>query len=78
MTTNQKQISTTALAKKYKITSKEMFAQLLQQSFIERKDNLWCFFDGSRCANRRQICQQQAIWEVHYMAGEFTIGRCRE
>ena len=45
MTANQKQISTTALAKKYKITSKEMFAQLLQRSFIERKDDLWCLTD---------------------------------
>lgn len=45
MATEQKQVSTTTLAKKYKITSKEMFAQLLQISYIERKDNLWCLTD---------------------------------
>ena len=41
MNKEPKQISTTALAKKYNISTKEMFAQLLQRGFIEKKDDLW-------------------------------------
>lgn len=54
-----KQISTTSLAKKHKIQSKEMFAQLLQKGFIEKKDNLWCLTDqgiksGGKFVNSKQ------------------------
>ena len=45
MSKEPKQISTTALGKKYKITSKEMFAQLLQLSLIEKKGDLWSLTD---------------------------------
>ena len=38
---NQKQISTTALSKKFNIPSKEMFAHLLQKGFIEKKGEVW-------------------------------------
>lgn len=34
-------ISTTALAKKYSISSKEMFLQLVQLGFIEKKGEVW-------------------------------------
>ena len=45
MNKNQKQISTTALAKKSNIAPKEMFAQLLQKGLIEKKADLWCLTD---------------------------------
>ena len=38
---NQKQISTTALSKKFNIPSKEMFGHLLQKGFIEKKGDVW-------------------------------------
>lgn len=38
---SQKQISTTALSKKLNISSKEMFAHLLQKGFIEKKGDVW-------------------------------------
>ena len=38
---NQKQILTTALAKKFNIPSKEMFTHLLQKGFIEKKGDVW-------------------------------------
>lgn len=38
---NQKQISTTALTKKYNIPTKEMFAHLLQKGLIEKKGDIW-------------------------------------
>jgi predicted transcriptional regulator len=38
---NKKQISTTALAKKHNISSKEMFAHLLQRGLIEKKGEVW-------------------------------------
>lgn len=34
-------ISTTALAKKFSISSKELFLQLVQLGFIEKKDEVW-------------------------------------
>ncbi len=37
---NQKQISTTALSKKFNISSKEMFAHLLQKGFTEKKGDV--------------------------------------
>ena len=39
--TSIKYISTTALAKKFNITSKEMFMQLVQLGFIEKKGEVW-------------------------------------
>ena len=44
-TPSPKKISTTALSKKHNISTKEMFAQLLQFSLIEKKDDLWCLTD---------------------------------
>lgn len=41
MTTKIKQISTTALSKKFKITSKEMFTQLVNLGLIEKKGGVW-------------------------------------
>ncbi len=38
---DQKQISTTALSKKYNIPTKEMFAHLLQDGLIEKKGEVW-------------------------------------
>lgn len=38
---DQKQISTTALSKKFNIPSKEMFGHLLQKGFIEKKGDVW-------------------------------------
>lgn len=38
---NNKQISTTALAKTKKIPTNEMFSHLLQKGFIEKKDDVW-------------------------------------
>ena len=38
---NQKQISTTALSKKFNIPAKEMFARLLQKGLIEKKGDVW-------------------------------------
>ncbi|WP_035242159.1 hypothetical protein [Desulfobacter vibrioformis] len=50
---NKKMISTTSLAKKYKISTKEMFARLLQLNFIEKKDNLWFLTDhGIKCGGK--------------------------
>jgi len=36
-----KQISTTALSKKHNISTKEMFAHLLQDGLIEKKGEVW-------------------------------------
>lgn len=41
MTTKIKQISTTALSKKFNISSKEMFVQLVNFGFIEKKGDVW-------------------------------------
>lgn len=40
-----KQISTTALSKKFNIPTNEMFAQLLQKGFIEKKGDVWSLTD---------------------------------
>ena len=51
--TNPKMISTTSLAKKYKIPTKEMFARLLQLNFIEKKEDLWFLTDaGIKCGGK--------------------------
>lgn len=42
---NIKQISTTALSKKYDISAKEMFAHLLQKGLIEKKGDVWSLTD---------------------------------
>lgn len=41
MTDTIKQISTTALAKKFNITSREMFVQLVNLGLIEKKGDVW-------------------------------------
>ena len=41
MSSEEKRISTTALAKKFSVPVREMFAQLLQRGFIEKKGDLW-------------------------------------
>lgn len=41
----EKQISTTALAKKYNVPPKEMFARLLQTGLIEQKGDVWSLTD---------------------------------
>jgi len=38
---NKKQISTTALSRRYNISAKEMFAHLLQRGLIEKKRDVW-------------------------------------
>jgi predicted RNA binding protein YcfA (HicA-like mRNA interferase family) len=42
---DKKNISTTALSKKYSIPAKEMFAYLLQLGFIEKKADVWSLTD---------------------------------
>ncbi len=42
---NNKQISTTALAKKCGISTNEMFAHLLQNGLIEKKEDVWSLTD---------------------------------
>ena len=39
--TQVKKISTTALARKYDITSKEMFVRLVNLGLIEKKGDIW-------------------------------------
>ena len=41
MSSEEKRISTTALAKKFSVPVREMFAQLLQRGLIEKKGDLW-------------------------------------
>lgn len=59
MSKEKKQISTTALAKKYKIAPKEMFAQLLQQSFIEKKEDVWSLTDQGVKAGGKFVTSKQ-------------------
>jgi hypothetical protein len=59
MSIEPKQISTTALSKKYKIAPKEMFAQLLQQSFIEKKGDVWSLTDQGVKAGGKFVTSKQ-------------------
>ena len=48
-----KMVSTTSLAKKFKIPTKEMFARLLQLNLIEKRDDLWFLTDkGIKCGGK--------------------------
>ena len=56
---DKKNISTTALSKKYSIPAKEMFAHLLQMGLIEKKADVWSLTDqgvkvGGKCVSSKQ------------------------
>ncbi|MDP1814635.1 MAG: glycerol kinase [Leadbetterella sp.] len=59
MSKEQKKISTTALAKKYNIAAKEMFAQLLHRGFIEKKGDLWSLTDNGVKVGGKFVTNQQ-------------------